>query len=333
LIRLPNVRQGIAPPNASADNAHFDRQNNEGSATMTVQWFPGHMNVTRKAITERMKLGVDVVIELLDARLPGSSTNPLLAMLTAGKPALKVLNKQDLADPARTALWLAHFHAQPDTRALALDAGEPAPAAKLAAACRELAPLRGGMAKPLRILICGVPNVGKSTLINTLVGKKATKTGDEAGITKLEQRIVLASDAYLYDTPGMLWPKIIVPKAGYHLAAAGSVGKNAYDEEEVALELLETLQPAYADRIDARYKQQGVALMRSEDLLEAIARQRGAVQSGGRVNLQKAAELVITDFRTGALGALTLETPAEFGQWRAVAELAESERQAHKTRR
>ena len=122
---------------------------------MSVQWFPGHMHATRKAIAERMKVGIDVVIELLDARLPGSSANPLLAEMTSRRPTLKVLNKQDLADPGRTAQWLAHYNAQPDTRAIGLDASEAAPAQKLLASCRELAPLRGGMAKPLRILICG----------------------------------------------------------------------------------------------------------------------------------------------------------------------------------
>src|SRR5574343_204330 len=139
---------------------------------MSVQWFPGHMHATRKAIAERMKVGIDVVIELLDARLPGSSATPLLAEMTSRRPTLKVLNKQDLADPGRTAQWLAHYNAQPDTRAIGLDASEAAPAQKLLASCRELAPLRGGMAKPLRILICGVPNVGKSTLVNTLAGAR-----------------------------------------------------------------------------------------------------------------------------------------------------------------
>ena len=187
---------------------------------MAIQWFPGHMHTTRKAIAERLKAGIDVVIELLDARLPGASANPLLAELTLGKPALKILNKQDLADASITPLWLAHYNAQPDTRAIALDAGETAPAARLISACRALAPLRGGMVKPLRVLICGIPNVGKSTLINTLMGKKAAKTGDEAGITKIEQRIVLASDVTLFDTPGMLWPRITVPQCGYLLAAS-----------------------------------------------------------------------------------------------------------------
>jgi ribosome biogenesis GTPase A len=284
---------------------------------MSIQWFPGHMHATRKAIAERMKTGIDVVIELLDARMPGSSANPLLAELTDNKPKLKVLNKRDLADPARTEAWLAHYNAQSRTRAIALDAGETAPAQKLLAACRALAPNRGGEGAPLRILICGIPNVGKSTLINTLAGRKAARTGDEAGITKNEQRILLAADASLFDTPGMLWPKIIVRQSGFHLAAGGAIGRNAYDEQEVALELLETLQRGYPDRIETRYRLQNVADMPAEDLLEAIGRKRGAVQSGGRVDWQKSAEIVINDFRAGALGRLTLETPEEYARWHA----------------
>ncbi|NDY93006.1 ribosome biogenesis GTPase YlqF [Ideonella livida] len=301
---------------------------------MSVQWFPGHMHATRKAITERMKQGIDVVIELLDARLPGSSCNPLLAELTAGKPSLKVLNKQDLADADRTARWLAHYRAQHETGALALDASERAPAARLAEGCRALAPLRGGMDKPLRILICGVPNVGKSTLINTLVGKKATKTGDVAGVTRNEQRITLASDAYLFDTPGMLWPKITVPKSGFHLAASGAVGANAYDEQEVALELLETLQPHYAAVLQSRYglkeSPEEVAALPSERLLEAIGRRRSAVRAGGVVDLHKAAEVLIADFRAGAMGRITLETPEELAAWRVKAEAEEAARLARK---
>ncbi|MBX9835814.1 MAG: 50S ribosome-binding GTPase, partial [Burkholderiaceae bacterium] len=134
---------------------------------MAIQWFPGHMHLTRKAIAERVK-DIDVVIEVLDARLPGSSANPLLSELTGHKPTLKVLNKQDVADSERTPLWLDWYNAQPGTRAVALDASDAAPARKLIDGCHQLAPNRGGMAKPMRVLICGVPNVGKSTLINTL---------------------------------------------------------------------------------------------------------------------------------------------------------------------
>ena len=300
---------------------------------MAVQWFPGHMAVTRKAIVERLKLGIDVVIEMLDARLPGSSANPLLATLTAGKPALKLLNKQDLADAERTALWLADYNARPDTRAIALDASEPAPAARLIAAGRALAPLRGGMVKPLRVLICGIPNVGKSTLINTLVGKRAAKTGDEAGITRLEQAIVLASDVTLYDTPGMLWPKVMVPESGYLLAASGAIGRNAYDEQEVAFELLAVLQANYPERLEARYRLTGVAALGLEELLAAIGRARGLVRSGARVDLQKAAEVVLNDFRNTALGRLTLETPAQLAAWVVAAEIEEAGRAARKAER
>ena len=300
---------------------------------MAIQWFPGHMHVTRKAIAERVKTGIDVVIELLDARLPGSSANPLLAELTAGKPALKLLNKQDLADTDRTALWLAHYNSLPATRAIALDASEPAPAARLIAACRDLAPLRGGMVKPLRVLICGIPNVGKSTLINTLMGKRATKTGDEAGITRIEQCLVLANDVYLFDTPGMLWPKVLVPESGYLLAASGAIGRNAYDEQEVAFELMALLQPVYAERIEARYRLSAVALMPTEDLLDAIGRQRGLVRSGARIDLQKVAEVVLNDFRSTALGRITLEAPDQFAVWLAAAELEEAARLARKAER
>ena len=296
---------------------------------MAIQWFPGHMHLTKKAIGERIK-NIDVVIELLDARLPGSSANPMLAELTAGKPALKVLNKQDLADPVRTAEWLAHYNAMPGTQAIGLDASVTAPAKALAKACFELAPHRGGNVKPMRVLICGIPNVGKSTLINTLTGKRATKTGDEAGITKIEQRISLADDFYLYDTPGVLWPRIIVAKSGYNLAASGAIGRNAFSEEEVALELLDYLKKNYPKLLEGRFKLEGVAEMTDEVLLEAIGRKRGALLGGKRVNMQKAGEITIYDFRHAVMGRITLETPAEFAHWLAAGQQLDAERQVKK---
>ncbi len=292
------------------------------------------MHLTKTAIGERIA-NIDVVIELLDARLPGSSANPMLAEITSGKPALKVLNKQDLADPERTALWLAHYNALPAgkgpaTKAIGLDASMKTPARALIAACHALVPTRGGLAKPMRVLICGIPNVGKSTLINTLTGKRAAKTGDEAGITKLEQRITLADDFYLYDTPGVLWPRIIVAQSGYNLAASGAIGRNAFNEEEVALELLNYLLTAYPLALATRYK---VALppgCTDEQALEAIGKKRGAMLGGGRVNLQKAAEMVIYDFRHGDLGRISLETPDEFAQWLASGRLLDAQRQVKK---
>ncbi|MCP2039834.1 ribosome biogenesis GTPase A [Neisseria sp. HSC-16F19] len=305
---------------------------------MAIQWFPGHMNKAKKAIAERLK-SVDMVIEMLDARLPASSENPLLAQLAKGKPKLKILNKQDLADPERTTVWLAHYNALSDTRALALDASDNAATAKITRACRELVPQRSGIDKPLRVLICGIPNVGKSTLINGMIGKKSAKTGNEPGITKAEQRLFLADDFWLYDTPGMLWPKIIVEESGYNLAASGAVGRNALDEEEVALELLDYLRRHYLPLLQARYQadKDPSSHWLDNDWLEWVAKRRGAVLSGGRINYQKAAENVLTDFRDGHIGRITLETPQQWEGWLKKARQKEAElkaaREARKTER
>ncbi|MGF6147873.1 Ribosome biogenesis GTPase A [Kingella potus] len=296
---------------------------------MAIQWFPGHMNKAKKAIAERIK-SVDMVIEMLDARLPASSENPLLAQLAKGKPKLKILNKQDLADPERTTAWLEHFNGRPDTRAIALDSSETAATAKITRACRDMMPNRGGIDKPLRVLICGIPNVGKSTLINGMIGKKSAKTGNEPGITKAEQRLFLADDFWLYDTPGMLWPKIIVEESGYNLAASGAVGRNALDEETVALELLDYLRRHYLALLQERYQADKDPSSHWDDTawLEWIAKKRGAVLSGGRTNYQKAAENTLTDFREGKIGRITLETPHQWESWLKQAKKKEAELKA-----
>ena len=182
----------------------------------------------------------------------------------------------------------------------------------------------------MRVLICGIPNVGKSTLINTMSAKRQAKTGDEAGVTKTEQRIVLADGFYLYDTPGMLWPRIIVAKSGYNLAASGAVGRNAFDDEEVALELLDYLGQHYALLVQARFKLEPIAGLKDEEILEAIGRKRGALLGKGKVNLQKASEIAINDFRSGSLGRITLETPEEFAQWLAAGKVLDAQRQVKK---
>ncbi len=289
------------------------------------------MNKAKKAIADRLK-SVDMVIEMLDARLPASSENPLLAQLSKGKPKLKILNKQDLADPERTAVWLDYFNSREQTNATALDSSEKSAAPKITAACRALVPNRKGIDKPLRVLICGIPNVGKSTLINGMVGKKSAKTGNEPGITKAEQRLFLADDFWLYDTPGMLWPKIIVAQSGYNLAASGAVGRNALDEEEVALELLDYLRRHYLPLLQARYAADKDPSSHWDDAswLEWIARKRGALLGGGRVNYQKAAENVLTDFREGAIGRITLETPRQWEEWLKAARKKEAERKAER---
>lgn len=292
------------------------------------------MNKAKKAIADRLK-SVDMVIEMLDARLPASSENPLLAQLSKGKPKLKILNKQDLADPERTAVWLDYFNSREQTNAIALDSSEKSAAPKITAACRALVPNRKGIDKPLRVLICGIPNVGKSTLINGMIGKKSAKTGNEPGITKAEQRLFLADDFWLYDTPGMLWPKIIVEQSGYNLAASGAVGRNALDEEEVALELLDYLRRHYLPLLQARYTADKDPSSHWDDTswLEWIARKRGALLGGGRVNYQKAAENVLTDFREGAIGRITLETPRQWEEWLKAARKKEAELKAEREAR
>lgn len=301
---------------------------------MAIQWFPGHMNKARKDVSERLK-DIDVVIEMLDARLPASSANPMLARMAKGKPRLMLLNKQDLADPAVTEQWLAWYRAKKQTEALGMDAGERAPAQRLIAACRALAPNRGGLEKPLRVLICGIPNVGKSTLINSMSSRKIAKTGNMPGVTKNEQRIILADDFELYDTPGMLWPKIEVEEGGYNLAASGAVGRNAMDEEEVALELLKYLLVHYRAELAARYKLDEEELDGAQDwqALERIGKWRGAVLSGGRINMQKAAEIVLTDFRDGQTGRITLERPEEWAKWEKRAKEIAAQRAAEREAR
>ncbi|ASP17655.1 ribosome biogenesis GTP-binding protein YlqF [Neisseria sp. oral taxon 020 str. F0370] len=298
---------------------------------MAIQWYPGHMHKAKKAIAERLK-SVDMVIEVLDARMPASGENPLLGQLSAGKPKLKILNKQDLADPERTRIWLDDFNSRPDTRAIALDASDRQAAQKLIAASRALVPNRGGIDKPLRVLICGIPNVGKSTLINGMLGKKSAKTGNEPGITKAEQRLFLADDFWLYDTPGMLWPKIIVEEAGYNLAAGGAVGRNALDEEIVALELLDYLRRHYLPLLQERYQadKNESSHWRDDQWLEWIGRKRGALLPGGRINHQKAAENTLTDFRDGHIGRITLETPHQWAQWLKTARQKEAELKAQR---
>ena len=301
---------------------------------MSIQWFPGHMHKTKKALIERLK-STDMVIEMLDARLPASSQNPLLAQLSRGKPKLYLLNKQDLADPELTRVWLAELQNRPNTSALALDASERQAAQKITAACRALVPHRQGIDRPLRVLICGIPNVGKSTLINGMIGKKSAKTGNEPGITKTEQRLLLADDFWLNDTPGMLWPKIIVPQSGYNLAASGAVGRNALDEETVALELLNYLRQHYLPQLQARYQAdpEESQSWQDTDWLEWIGRRRGALLGGGRINYQKAAENTLTDFRDGQIGRITLETPEQWQAWLAAAREEEARLQAKRAER
>lgn len=279
---------------------------------MSINWFPGHMAVAVEKIKKAMK-DHDLVIEILDARCPMASTNPLIESLRnhRQRPCLKVLNKMDLADPNATSAWLTFFNAQPNVKAIALSAKKPGDALKIVVAAKKLAPHRDDNFKPLRALIMGVPNVGKSTLINALLKQRKAKVGDEPAITKALARYDLSSTVSITDTPGLMWPKIAHPDDGLMLAASHIIGTKAYIETEVAIHLAEILLARYPQALVARY---GVS---SEDktidgvgVIEAAAAKRGFRIKGGEYDFDKAALALLGDYRSGALGRVSLETPA-----------------------
>ena len=273
------------------------------------------MTSARKKAAETMA-NIDVVIEVLDARLPEAGSNPLVHELRIfrQRPCLKVLNKADLADPVVTRAWIDFYTSQKGVRAVALSAKKAGEVARLPGLCQALAPHRDDNFKPLRMMIMGIPNVGKSTLMNTLVRRRVAAVGDEPAITKSQQCITLGPRQMLIDTPGLMWPKIEHASDGYMLAASHAIGRNAVQEEEVATFLAGILLERYGDLLTARFGF-SVLGMDAPGVLEAVARKRGCLQSGrsGKsadlLDLDKAAMLLLTDYRSGALGRISLETP------------------------
>ena len=277
---------------------------------MPIQWFPGHMNAARKKAEETLEW-TDVVIEVVDARLPEASSNPMIRSLREQRqrPALKLLNKADLADPQATAAWLEFYRQCDGITAVALSCRKPADVARVPGYCRLLAPHRNDNTKPLRMLIMGIPNVGKSTLLNALIKRRVAAVGDEPAITKSQQRLDMGHGMTITDTPGLMWPKIEHDADGYMLAASHAIGANEVMEEEVAAFLANILLARYPALLAARY---GFALegLDGPGLLEAIARRRGCLSRGGGVDLEKAALILLDDYRSGRLGRISLETPA-----------------------
>ena len=278
---------------------------------MTIQWFPGHMAAARKKAAETMAQ-VDVVIEVLDARCPEASSNPMIRELRLARqrPCLRLLNKADLADPDATKSWLAFYNAQPGVKAVSISCKKAGDAAKVPSLCQSLAPHRNDGTKPLRMMIMGIPNVGKSTLLNALAKKRVAAVGDEPAVTKQQQRIDLSPRQILFDTPGLMWPKIEHDSDGYMLAASHAIGVNAVIEEEVATFLAGLLLARYADRLAARY---GIvtAGLDAPGVIEGVAKKRGCMikGSGGEYDREKASLVLLTDYRSGALGRISLETP------------------------
>jgi len=299
---------------------------------MAIQWFPGHMHKARKEIKKVMPK-IDLIIEVLDARIPYSSENPLIAELRGDKPCIKLLNKADLADAKITQLWIEHFQAARNIKALAVTQEQPAKIKQTLKLCKQFFPDRNVSVRPIRVLIMGIPNVGKSSVINTLAGRFIAKVGDEPAITRRQQKIILDNGIELMDTPGFLWPKILNVNSGYRLAVTGAIKSTAMEYDDVALFAAGYFSTTYPELLRKRYKLDdlpgndlpGNDLQRDDlpgddlqgddspggemQVLESIAKKRGCLQAGGVINLHKVSEILLNEFRAKLIGAMSLETP------------------------
>jgi ribosome biogenesis GTPase A len=270
------------------------------------------MTSARRKAAETMAL-TDVVIEVCDARLPEASSNPMIRELRLHRqrPCLKLLNKSDLADPVATQAWLDYYNSQPGVKAVAISSKSPGEAARVPSLCKGLAPHRNDGVKPLRMLIMGIPNVGKSTLMNALLKRRVAAVGDEPAVTKSQMCIDLGPTMSITDTPGLMWPKITHDSDGFMLAASHAIGRNAVIDSEVATFLADLLLQRYPAALGARYGFD-TAGMDGIGVLEAVARKRGCIvkgRRGGELDLEKAAMVLLTDYRGGKLGRVSLETP------------------------
>jgi ribosome biogenesis GTPase A len=282
---------------------------------MSIQWYPGHMVKARKLIAEAIP-GNDVLVEVVDSRIPRASRNPELAELGRGKPLLVVLSKSDLSDPGLTAAWIRHFEQSAARRgakvmAVAVSSTQQRKEARklVSDGCRSLAPVRGpSSVKPLRALIMGIPNVGKSTLTNLLQGRHVAKTEDRPGVTRSEQKVVLDDGTVLSDVPGLMWPLIESPRVGLSLALCGAIPDTAIDHEPVALFALEIMLQRYPQGLLSAFKLAALPAT-PDEALEAVGRKRGCLKSGGIIDRNKAAGHVLTSFRSGTLGRVTIDEP------------------------
>ncbi|PKH01401.1 ribosome biogenesis GTPase YlqF [Psychromonas sp. MB-3u-54] len=272
-----------------------------------IQWFPGHMHKAHKQIKEVLPQ-VDIIIEVVDARIPYSSENPLIANIRENTPCIKVLNKSDLADPEITAKWITYLEQEQGIKALAITTSKPEQVHHITKLCEQMLPHKLGQDKQIRAMIMGIPNVGKSTIINILADRIIAKTGNEPAVTKQQQRIRLPSGIMLSDTPGFLWPKIENANSGYRLAVTGAIKDTAIEYEDIAYYAAEYLLANYPERLKSRYELE--TLPESDhELMEAIALRRGCLRAGGHFDIYKVSTILLNELRSGALGPLSIETP------------------------
>ena len=287
------------------------------SIKQNVQWFPGHMAKTRRLIKECLP-SVDAVTEILDARMPISSSNPELNELIGNKPLIVLLNKCDVADENATRRWLNYFN-EKGIYALAVDCKSGNGLNKYAPLLREVLKdkiasneAKGMIGKPLRIMVVGIPNTGKSSFINRMAGRNRAKVADKAGVTRHNQWFVIENGIELLDTPGVLWPKFDDPKIGDRLAFIGSVKDEVFDSETLAVRLLEVLSRDYPDRLSERYKIDDFSELEAYEILELIGRKRGMMMRGGEIDTLRASIMLLDEYRAGKLGRITLDTIEEF---------------------
>ncbi|MDE0887497.1 MAG: ribosome biogenesis GTPase YlqF [Myxococcota bacterium] len=277
---------------------------------MTINWFPGHMNKARRELADALAR-IDVVIEVLDARLPQSSRNPMLAELRGETPAIPLLNKSDLADPGVTQEWLAALSEEAGAPALSISATDAADARRIPGLCKTLAPHRRGPGKSVRCMVVGIPNVGKSTLINTIVGRRIAKVGDQPAVTRRQQHFHLDGGVSLSDTPGVLWPKLADQAGAYRLAASGAIRETAFEVRDVAVFAALFLAERYPAPFAARYKLPEIPES-GPAILEALGRKRGFLQRGGIVDEERAADTLLRELRGAKIGRISFERPDDF---------------------
>ena len=278
-----------------------------------IQWYPGHMAKTKKQIIEDLKL-IDIVIEILDARIPIASQNPDIQESIKDKTKIIVLNKSDLADNEATKDWIEDFNDKGVT-AVCVEANNGKNIKNVIALIKEKYRdvnekylKKGRIGKSARVMVLGIPNVGKSTFINSLAKRNTAKVGNKPGVTKQKQWIKIDDNIELMDTPGMLWPRLDNKELAIHLAYVGTIGDNAIDNEEIAYSLLGYLLNNYPQNIEKRYNIK-IENKQTMEIMEEIARKRGAIISGGNVNMQKISDIILNEFRSGKLGRITIEIP------------------------